>query len=794
MNSFTLKFFDPTLEVKYVSEIEHERLNKLIPFMLLENLFLVIYQFYFLITKQNGYFPYILLPLNIFFIIMIFVLKRFAIRFLIYLLAINYLGHIILYVELIKIFSFNKLSHENSLILMIPFQIYQSTSIFCKTKWFLSSLFYSFSLVYLFFRIIQITPDQNPDFSTVIINFSSNWMIFTFIAYDHEKNSKLYFKKINESYEKINYFKFILQNMIPFPIFIIDYEKSINKFTNNFGIIKLNSKKSDPKPLGLFDKFENFLNKFSILQPNPGQNSMQFQDLSSELKNFYMNPAKQPFKANMKHKDLEKNFHTINVTSNDLMHSEEEIIPYDTFLKGPTKIYYEIKLIKVYWEDSVCLLMFFNDNTNVFRISELLNLDLYKNQLLASVSHDLKTPLNGLYGMLELSISQTSDQSLQSYLSMAKKSASFLNYLINDILDFSSMSFKKLKLNIEEVNFTEIIEQMKNLIEFQVREKKINFILSCYCQQFKQVFSDPTRIKQILLNLLSNALKFTREGSIELIVEEITQNTGSPLYKFSVKDTGIGIREDDISKLYHLFGRLENSEKINKTSVGFGLTISKKISKLLCPDVHDGLEVESIYGKGSNFFFFVSSLMGNEVEVNENFEKIDELTYLKQPSSYQTCSLFEEIKMSTNSSKFKNGIVLVVDDDLFNLLIAEQYLRLFQIKSERAMNGLEAYKLIKNDIKNKHFEICMIVMDCNMPVLDGFQASEKIQKYLVKYGRKKIPILAVTANSATANKLMCQNAGMDFFLEKPMKKNEFQKMIENILKIKINVIGVKNKL
>ena len=130
--------------------------------------------------------------------------------------------------------------------------------------------------------------------------------------------------------------------------------------------------------------------------------------------------------------------------------------------------------------------------------------------------------------------------------------------------------------------------------------------------------------------------------------------------------------------------------------------------------------------------------------------------------------------------------ILVVDDDLMNLMVAEQYLKIFNIMSIRAMNGLEAYKIMKTDLKMEKQEICMIIMDCNMPILDGFQASMKIQKYFSKKGRTKIPIIAVTANITASDVLLSKSSGVEYFLEKPMKKIELKNIIENFFNITLN--------
>ena len=548
------------------------------------------------------------------------------------------------------------------------------------------------------------------------------------------------------------------------------------------------------KMKGSFEDLKHFLKKLYILPENsetidkPQKNQNDEEELTSLFNIYYNDIKKKPFLTKTKNEqEDEHDFQRINVwSSNSLEKGQDE----ETFFltnNNPSKCYYEIKIIKVYWEDSICLLLLFNDNTNAFRISELINLDRYKNQLLASVSHDLRTPLNGLNGMLELSISKTNEHEVKYYLELAKKSSFFLNYLINDILDFSLMNFKKIRLNIEEINLEQIIENMIGLIEFQAKEKKIDLKFINFCKKQLHFYSDATRIKQILLNLMSNALKFTLKGSIQVILEDLADHVEHPLYKISVKDTGIGIKKDDICKLYHLFGRLEDEGKMNKTGIGLGLTISKKISILLCPENPDGLKVESDFGKGSNFYFFLSDMKKIEFpkDENENFENLEEKSTLKQPMLSFPTHFFDDTE-TFMENPISTKKILVVDDDLLNVMVAEQYLKIFNIMSVRAMNGLEAYKIMKTDLKMEKQEICMIIMDCNMPILDGFQASAKIQKYCSKKGRRKIPIIAVTANITASDVLLSKSSGVEYFLEKPMKKIELKNIIENFFNITLN--------
>jgi len=477
--------------------------------------------------------------------------------------------------------------------------------------------------------------ETNQMMSLVILSFCSSWIIHSFVAYDLEKNFKQIYKGMVDSYEKVNYFKLIIKNVIPSPIFIIDLEKSQIKFTNNSGNHIINPKKNYQNEKASFEDLKHFLKKLCILPENretidkPKKSQEDQLELTSLFKIYYNDNKKQPFLTNTKNEQEDDyNFQRFNVwSSNSLEKGQDE----ETFFltnNNPSKCYYEIKIIKVYWEDSMCLLLLFNDNTNAFHISELINLDLYKNQLLASVSHDLRTPLNGLNGMVELSISKIKDPEVKNYLELAKKSSFFLNYLINDIMDFSLMNFKKIRLNIEEINLEQIIENMISLIEFQTKEKKIDLKFINFCQKQHHFYSDATRIEQILLNLMSNALKFTIKRSIQVILEQLAD----PFYKISVKDTGIGIKKDDMSKLFRLFGRLEADGKMNKTGIGLGLTISKKISILLCPEKPEGLQVESEFGKGSTFYFFLSNLNKNDFpkDENEDFEDLEEKCTCKQ--------------------------------------------------------------------------------------------------------------------------------------------------------------------
>lgn len=785
MHPISLKYFNTSLELKYQSENKLESLRRFMSFVLLELGFSLLFVCYTLIVgldKLLEAFKFI----GIFILIMVLLLlKKYSFKYLNYFLKFIYFCFVVFFTELIKSLQTNGYIPENAVALMVPLQLILSMLIFTKTNWLICSLYYFLCLVYFFVRLININSNMSPHFSFAILGFFLSLMSFCYMSYGQEKNEKIYYKSLNDSYEKLLYFKLLVQNIFPCPIFIVDYEKKDVKFSNNSALNILsncskNTTLQNPSSSETFSYFTNLISSFSILEETSDKKKS---DIPSILKEYYENPQIEPFKTqNLSPSQLDLKFLTVNVSLKT--NSSEEDLP---LLQLENKKFYELKILKIDWEDSVNMLLILNDNTNAFKISELLNLDQYKNQLLASVSHDLRTPLNGLNGMLELTISQIKEKSIQQNLILALKSANLLNFLVNDILDFSQMNFKKLRLNLENINIPEIIAEIRNLIEFQVQQKNINFEVEGENLVFSKIFSDSNRLKQILLNLLSNALKFTHHGTIKIRIEDLTEFPTQPLVRFTVEDTGIGIQHEDISKLFQLFGKLECSKGLNKTGIGLGLTISKMLSRLLSPEHTDGLQVESIYGVGSKFFFYVSNLLDKDHDINLDIVSEKIKIALPEIKSYEFLDETTKLKSDTtcSCSDLMNRRILVVDDDLINIMIAEQYLAFFNIKSMRAMNGLEAFNLVEQDFLLQQNEICMIIMDCNMPILDGFQASEKIRDFIKELNGKRIPILAVTANLTFANQDMCKKSGMDFYLEKPVRRDQLKVMIERILNIKI---------
>lgn len=816
MNKFTLNYIEPKLEKKYNVDLATNQRRKMTTLIIVENFFIIIFELYFLLFIGQSIKHYLFLIEGIVLILLCVLISKYYPAGLFFFIHINVLCLIIYFVELIKAYQKDFEFNPNLMVMIIPLQKLLSLMISTKFKWFICSLAYLGSMVYLFFRTIDLyETNSRPTAPTVVLTLALSWLIYTILAYDYEKSFRHFFQKNDESFQKVNYFKSILEKVMPSPIFIVDWKNSKVKFINNAAFVALDLIDKSPEHHSAFQKLKDFFKKFTIYRNN--ENSINLNEIQSPnieinihennnndpiafITNYMENPMEIPL--NDMGTESSESLRIFNISADCLINlSKSHEINEEIFDNNSLKYHFEVKIIKVLFEESICVMIILNETTNIFRISELMSLNNYKNQLLASVSHDLRTPLNGINGMLEISIEKTTDLEVLSHLNMAKTSTKFLNFLINDILDFSLMSFKQMRLKLEKIDFFSILQEMQNLFEYQARSKKIELKISCMCASFQEIFSDSRRICQILLNLLSNALKFTQKGFIELILEEI-KDCDDFMYKFSVRDTGIGIKQEDICKLFCLFGRLEAHKKINKTGIGLGLTISNKIAKLLCPSKPKGIEIQSVYGDGSTFSFYVSSLnaknlekmqisfeMDKQKEENEKNEEEKQQFSTKLPISktFQSLISLEEKSLlalkrkssSLNFENYKNKKVLIVDDDLLSLNIIEGYLKYFNLESEKAMDGLEAYHAIKNSIKFKQIEIFFIIMDCNMPIVDGFQASAKINKYLKKHQIKKIPILAMTANLTVAKKKLIMSCGIDYLLEKPLARED----LRNILRI-----------
>lgn len=360
-----------------------------------------------------------------------------------------------------------------------------------------------------------------------------------------------------------------------------------------------------------------------------------------------------------------------------------------------------------------------------------------KSVFLANMSHEIRTPMNGVIGMIELVSRSKLDEKQKDFMATAKRSAESLMFIINDILDFSKIEAGELTIERVEFDLEQFFSELIYDQQFQANKKGLKLELVKEYFQPSKVIGDPHRIMQVLNNLLSNSIKFAESGSIIVQYGLITTDEHFCL-TVVVTDNGIGISEASLPFLFDSFSQADMSTTRNFGGTGLGLAITRQ----LCELMGGGITVQSQLGKGSVFRFSVQ---------------------LAAPAP--TTTQQENPCISPSLANFSNLHVLLVEDNMINQEVMIAILKNLKINLSVANDGLDALTILA---RNQSATFDLILMDCQMPNLDGYEATRRIRAGDAGEQINKIPIVALTANTMNSERERCLEAGMSEYLTKPI--------------------------
>lgn len=377
-----------------------------------------------------------------------------------------------------------------------------------------------------------------------------------------------------------------------------------------------------------------------------------------------------------------------------------------------------------------------------------------KDKFLAHMSHEIRTPINAVLGMDTMILRETREMHIKEYALDIQNAGQNLLSLINDILDFSKIESGKLEIINIEYDFSSLVHDISNMIKAKADAKQLELRIHVDEKLPSKLYGDDVRIRQVLVNLLNNSVKYTKEGTVSLDISGTIEGR-RVILSVSVQDTGIGIKKEDISKLFQEFERIEEKRNRNIEGTGLGINITTQLLELM----GSRLNVESVYGEGSRFYFTLEQQIVDSTPIGNLEKRIQE-----QSVEYSYTSAF----------RAPEAHVLVVDDNLTNLKVFVSLLKPTEIKIDVAHSGRECLEMISE----KYYDI--IFLDHMMPEMDGIETLHRM-KDIEGNQCGGSPVVALTANAITGAKEMYLEEGFDAFLPKPIHPEKLEQMILKLL-------------